>query len=133
MTKRTILGGLAALICGSAIACGGGSTPTSPGPGDGGNPGGVGATVTITPSGVNPASVSINAGQSVMLVNNDSRSHEISSNPHPAHTDCPQLNFGTLGPGQSRTSNAFPTARSCGYHDHNDPNNALWQGTLTIR
>jgi plastocyanin len=137
MTRRVLGGGLvASVIAVVTMACGGGgSSPTAPDGGGGGNggPGPVGATITITASGMNPASVSISVGQSVMLVNNDSRTHEISSNPHPVHTDCPALNFGSLGAGQSRTSNALTTARTCGYHDHLDPTNALWQGQVTIR
>ena len=36
------------------------------------------------------------------FVNNDSRSHEMFSDPHPEHTDCPEINqVGFLSPGQS--------------------------------
>lgn len=135
MTIRVLGGGfVASVIAVVTMACGGGSSPTAPdGGGGNGGPGPVGATITITASGVSPASVSISVGQSVTLVNNDTRTHEISSNPHPVHTDCPALNFGSLGVGQSRTSNALTTARTCGYHDHLDPTNNLWQGQVTIR
>lgn len=136
MTTRGIIGGVSAgLLASVMVACGGGgsSTPTGPGGGGSSGPGPVGATVTITASGVSPGSVSINVGQSVMLVNNDSKTHEISSNPHPVHTDCPALNFGSLAAGQSRTSDALTTARTCGYHDHLDPTNAAWQGQVTVR
>lgn len=130
MHTRTVMGGVAAIVCVGALACGGNGSPTGPGPS---GPGPVGATITITSNGMAPGSASINAGQSITLVNNDTRAHQISSNPHPSHTDCAQLNLGTLNPGQSRTSDAFPSARTCGYHDHNDPNNGLWMGTLTVR
>jgi plastocyanin len=138
MTTRSIVGGVAATALATIMmACGGSSSPTSPsGSGGGGSssgPGPVGATITLTSSGVNPANVTINVGQSISLVNNDSRAHEISSNPHPVHTDCPALNFGTLNPGQSKTSDALTVARSCGYHDHLDPSNSLWQGQVTVR
>jgi hypothetical protein len=93
----------------------------------------VGITLTIVANGITPNNATINAGQSIMLVNNDSRAHEISSNPHPVHTDCPALNFGSLSPGQSRTSNALTAAGTCGFHDHLDPNNAAWQGQVTVR
>jgi plastocyanin len=120
------------LFAGVMTACGGSSSPTAPGGPTSGTVT-VGATITITSSGVSPATVSVDAGQSVMLVNNDSKAHEISSNPHPSHTDCPALNFGSLAVGQSRTSNALTTARTCGYHDHLDPTNAAWQGQVTVR
>lgn len=138
MNKRGLAGVLAALgLAAIMAACGGGSSPTAPGggggSGSGSGPGPVGATITITASGLNPSSVTISVGQSVMLVNNDSKSHEINSDPHPVHTDCPALNFGSLSAGQSRTSNALTTARVCGFHDHLDPTNSLWQGQVTVR
>lgn len=135
MKRRTITGTAAAVILAlTALGCGGDSSPT--GPGNGGNPPGpgpVGATLTISANGVAPDTVTISVGQSITLTNNNTRSHEISSDPHPVHNECPSLNFGGLGPGQSRTSSAFTTARTCTYHDHNDPDNALWRGTVVVR
>jgi plastocyanin len=124
----------ATVLASVMVACGGGgSTPTEPG-GGGSNQGGtVGATLTIGTGGISPSSVTISVGQTIMLVNNDSKAHEISSDPHPVHTDCPPLNFGTLSPGQSRTSNPFTTARTCGFHDHLDPENNAWRGQVTVR
>jgi len=83
---------------------------------------------------VTPSQVTISVGQSVMFVNNDSRAHEMASDPHPVHTDCPPVNaMGNIGAGQSRTTNAFTTARACGFHDHNDPGNAALQGRIVIQ
>jgi plastocyanin len=135
MSIKGIVGaGVAVAIAGVMAACGGSSSPTSPsGGGSNSGPGPVGATITLTSGGVSPGTVTVSAGQSVMVVNNDSRSHRISSNPHPSHTDCPALNFADLGPGQSATSNALTTARTCGFHDHDDPGNASFQGQVTVR
>ena len=121
----------------TATAACGSSSPTSPGGGGGGSggPGPVGATITIGANdAVSPASVTINPGESVTFVNNGSQPHEMASNPHPAHTDCPAINaVGLLNPGQTRTTNALTASRSCGYHDHrNDTNNAM-RGTIVIR
>jgi hypothetical protein len=118
------------------IACGddngGGGGPTTP---SGSGPGPSGATITIGSNGaVSPGSVSITSGQSVTVVNNDSRSHEIASDPHPAHTNCPAINaLGVVGPGQTKLTNSFAATGSCGYHDHQDPSNGNLQGTITIR
>jgi plastocyanin len=110
-------------------ACGGGST-MSPSPGNGP----VGATVTITSSGVSPKAVTVNVGEVVTFVNNDTRSHDMESDPHPEHTDCPPIKaVATLAPGQSRNTGNLTTARTCGYHDHNDSTNVSLQGTITIR
>jgi hypothetical protein len=123
--------GIAAFLAATA-ACGGGNGPTSPGGNNGGGPGPVGATVTITSAGTN--SVTISVGQSVTIVNNDTAPHQIQSNPHPAHTDCPAINVvGNIPPGVSRTTNAFTTARGCGFHDHNDETDARWMGTITVQ
>ncbi|MDQ3349482.1 MAG: hypothetical protein M3545_16145 [Acidobacteriota bacterium] len=118
-------------------ACGGGSdSPTSPsGGGGGGSAGPSGATVTIGSNGaVSPAQVTINVGQSVTFVNSDTRLHDMTSNPHPSHTDCPPMNaVGNLSPGQTKLTNAFTTARTCGFHDHGNPENTALQGSVTIR
>lgn len=119
------------------LGCGS-SSPTSPSGNGGGassGPGASGATITIAAGGsVSPNSVTIAVGQSVTFVNNDSRAHQIASNPHPAHTDCPAINaLQSIGAGQTKLTDAFTTARSCGFHDHNEPGNAALQGTIRIQ
>ena len=76
-------------------------------------------TVTIRPGGVmSPSPITIAAGQRVTFVNANSIAHQISSDPHPIHTDCPELNLQFLTPGQSGSSAVFTRAGTCGYHDH---------------
>lgn len=132
MFKRLFGGAVISTVAAIAVACGGGgsSSPTAPS-GSGAPP--VGATITIAASGVTNNSVTVSVGQAVTFVNNDTRSHNMNSDPHPAHTDCPALNVGTIAPGQSATSGALTVARSCGYHDHNDPSNSAWHGTVVVR
>jgi plastocyanin len=122
-------------------ACGGGS-PTSPGGGSGsvvvqstGSVAAVGATITIgANSAVSPTQVTIATGQSVTFVNNDSRSHDMESDPHPAHTACPSIaNVGLLQPGQSKTTFGFANSGSCGYHDHNNSDNTSLQGRIVVQ
>src|SRR5690349_9681253 len=124
-------------------ACGG-SSPTSP---SGGGSGGtvvvkssgsvatVGATITIgANSTVSPSQVTVAVGQSVTFVNSDSRSHDMESDPHPAHTSCPSIaNVGLLQPGQSKTTFGFANAGSCGYHDHNDSANSALMGRIVVQ
>ena len=83
-----------------AISCSEDSdNPMGPG-GGGGSPGPSGATITIGPNGVSPSTVTINPGESVTFVNNDTRQHEMASDPHPAHSDCPAINaLGVLNAG----------------------------------
>ena len=116
-------------------ACGdssdGGNPPTGP---SGGGPGPSGATITIGSGGVTPSSVSITVGQSVTFVNNSGSTHEMDSDPHPAHTDCPVINrVGTIGNGETKLTDAFTTARTCGFHDHTQDTNNSLKGTITIR
>ena len=118
----------AAIALTIAGACGRG--PTIPSPGNGP----VGATITITSTGVSPKDVTINRGEVVAFVNDDARNHEMASNPHPAHTDCPAINaVRVLAPGQSRNSANFDSPRTCGFHDHGNNTNVSLQGTITIR
>ena len=107
----------------------GGSTPTAP-TGSGTST----ATITITSSGgLSPGAVTVTRGDRITVVNNDDVAHTMSSDPHPVHTLCPALNFGTLNPGQSRDSGTLPTARVCGMHDHDDPDNGALHGVVTIQ
>lgn len=133
------MGMVAVATLAAAVACGGGSdSPTSPSdPGTGGGGGGTAsdsATVTITSAGVvSPSTVTIRQGGRVTFVNNDTRPHDMSSDPHPSHEDCPPMDqVGFLGAGQSRTSGNFNTVRTCGFHDHNLPGNTGLQGRITI-
>lgn len=112
------------------LGCGGNSgTPT--GPSTGGS-----TTITLSTSGVSPAQVTVSPGSRVVFVNNDTRSHDMTSDPHPEHTDCPEINsVGLLQPGQSRETGNLNTVRTCGFHDHDDPppGGSKWTGKIVIR
>ena len=128
---------LAVAALGFLAACGGGgsSSPTAPSSPVTGSPGPSGATITIGANGaVSPSQVTVTVGQSVTFVNNDSRTHDMSSDPHPTHTDCPQINaVSLLSPGQTKQTNAFSVARTCGFHDHNSPDSTALQGRIVIQ
>jgi plastocyanin len=100
-----------------------------------GSVGTIGATITITSAGVNPSSVTVSAGQSVTFVNNDSRSHEIASDPHPQHGTCPgiEAGLGLISPGQSKSTMGFADPGTCGFHDHQDATNRSLQGSIRIQ
>ncbi len=119
------------------VACGGsgGGSVTTPAPGGGsGSPGSTGATITIANGRVSPGEVTINVGQSVTFTNNDGRVRNISSDPHPVHIDCPAINaVGNMNNGQTKLTNALTTARTCNFHDHDDPDNGNMKGRIIIR
>jgi plastocyanin len=130
----------AALVMGGLVACGGsngGGNPTGPsGPvvGSTGSVGAIGATITLSNGSVSPGNVTISVGQSVRFVSSDSRTHDMSSDPHPSHTNCPSIgNVGNITPGQTKDTFGFAAAGSCGFHDHNDPDNNALKGRITIQ
>lgn len=141
----TIRGSIIAAGLIALISCSGGgynSSPTSPTPsptptptptpGGGGNP--TTATITIANNAVSPQSVTIAPGGRVTFVNNDTRPHDMSSDPHPEHTDCPEINqVGFLRPGESRATGNLNTVRVCGFHDHDQDANRALQGTIRIQ
>jgi plastocyanin len=121
----------------AAAACGASSQPGAPDPTPA-PPAGGGSTVstvtvTITSAGLNPKSITASKGSTVVFVNNDSVTHVPSSNPHPTHTDCPEINVGSIAPGQTKGTQALNNARTCGFHDHNDPTNDKCKGTITVQ
>jgi plastocyanin len=123
-----------ALGLGIAACSSGGSNSSAPTAPDPGTPDSPSATITLTSSGVAPKTVTISAGGQVTFINNDSRTHNMQSDPHPEHTDCPELaQVGFLTPGQSRTSGNLNTVRTCGYHDHDDFSNTRFWGNIVIQ
>jgi plastocyanin len=120
---------VALLMCLLAAACGGSASAPSPPPAS--NP----FTVTITSSGVSPKELTVPAGNRVLFVNNDSRRHDIASDPHPEHDLCGELNGVALNPGQSRESQNLVTPKTCGFHDHDNPppSGNIWTGRIVIR
>jgi plastocyanin len=112
-------------------SCGGDDGPTAPSGGGTGGP--IAATITITASGVSPRTVTVAAGSRVTFVNNDSRPHEMNSDPHPEHTECTEINVGDIQAGASRTTQNLTRVRTCGFHDHNQPTVTALQGTITIQ
>ena len=117
--------------------CGGGSTAPS---GitiivrDGGT-GTSAATLTITAAGISPKSVTVAVGQAVTVINNDSRAHEIASDPHPQHGSCPsfEAGLGTIAAGQTKVTHAFANAGTCTYHDHLDDSNSALKGSVIVQ
>ena len=123
----------AIMACGSSSSSsssGGPSSPTTP-------PAGAVATntITIANSTATPKNIVVARGSQVTFINNDNQSHMMNSDPHPDHTDCPEINsVGFLNPGQTRqTGNMTSNRAVCGFHDHDLPNVAGLQGSITIQ
>jgi hypothetical protein len=83
---------------------------------------------------VSPVELVVPPGTRVLFINNDVRRHDMSSDPHPDHTDCPEIDqLGVLQPGQMRETGNLVIARTCGFHDHDDPTNDRLRGRIVIR
>ena len=132
MTQHLLRGISAFAVLIAFASCGGGNSSTPTAPSGGGSSSST--TITITSAGVSPKSITASPGSRVLFVNNDSRPHEMDSDPHPEHTDCPAINqVGFLSPGQSRETGNLNAVRTCGFHDHNMDRNTSLQGTIVIR
>ena len=133
--RSTLLGLLISL---AAIACGGGSsgsgsTPTTPTPPTNTPPVQT-TTITITAGGVSPQRITVSPGTRVTFVNNDTRNHEMNSDPHPTHGDCPPIDdVAFITPGQTKLTGNLNTVRTCGYHDHLQPDVASLKGQIVIQ
>jgi plastocyanin len=114
----------------AVAACGGSSSSTSPSTGGGTST----TTITISNNAVSPKTLTVARGAQVTFVNSDSRDHNIASDPHPEHTQCPELNqVGFLTPGQSRQSGNLVNPGTCGFHDHDNFSITSLQGTITVQ
>ena len=113
----------------AAFGCSGSRPPTLPS-----GPVVTTTTITITSAGVSPKDIQIVLGARVLFINNDTRSHEMGSDPHPDHTDCPYINqVGFLLPGERRETGNSVLTRVCGFHDHDNPDVQNLRGTITTK
>jgi plastocyanin len=137
------------VVASLAAGCGGGGNGvTSPSPGggtgggtgggSGGGSGGGGSvnttTITISSSGVvTPNDITVAAGSRVTFINSSNANHEMNSDPHPTHEDCPAINqVGFISPGQTKQTGNLTEVRVCGFHDHNSPSNQNLKGVIRV-
>lgn len=123
--------GYAAVLAGAVAACSGGSgNPQGPSPAPGNT-----NVITISASGqVTPVELVVAPGSRVLFINADSRRHEMTSDPHPDHQDCPEINqVGLLNAGQRKETGNLVAVRTCGFHDHENPDANGLKGRIVIR
>jgi plastocyanin len=116
-----------------AVACGGTSvTPPSPTLTCSTLPNAT--TILIVNNAVCPQTLTVPPGSRVTFINNDTRAHDMFSDPHPEHTNCVEINqVGHLEAGQQRETGNLNTVDSCGFHDHMQDQVRALQGTIVIR
>ena len=121
---------LCTLAVAGCVACGDDS-PAAPSA----NPGSptTSNTFTIADATVTPTTLVIQAGERVVFVNTDDVDHDMSSDKHPTHLDCPAINqAGFLRPGESRESGNFVRAETCAFHDHLNPDKSSMRGMIVV-
>jgi plastocyanin len=121
--------------CGGGGGYGGGSSaPAAANPPAGGAapPATSSATITISGNKVSPEVTQVALGAVITFVNQDTRAHEMMSDPHPLHNECPEINVGMLNPGQSKQTNTLSIARACGFHDNMQDTNTALRGRILV-
>lgn len=128
MSRRGLVLGLVLVTTACGSSGGGPSGTPEPSPSPLGPP-----TWTFTAAGLQPQVLhTFNFQEAVTVVNGDGRPHDIRSDPHPAHTDCPAINGGTLMPGERReiAGPSLPRFTLCYVHDEMDPANNSFRGVV---
>lgn len=77
------------------------------------------ATLTYTDNGFSPSSITVKSGDTVAIKNNSSQTMQLDSDPHPVHTNDPELNVGTVEAGKTVTFKV-EVKGTHGVHNHLD-------------
>jgi len=132
MKFRRLTVGLLAVVAGGLGAACGKKSPTTPDAGT--TPPVQTTTVTITAAGASPRNIQIAPGSRILFINNDSRSHNMTSDPHPEHDECPTINqVGFLAPGERRETGNMVEVRVCGFHDHDAADVIALRGQIVTK
>lgn len=124
----------AALVVLALAGCGGsGGGPAAPGAPAPAPSAPASFTVTLTASGASPRELRVPVGSRVAFVNQDTRSHQMMSDPHPLHTDCPEINaVGTIDRGETKLTGVFAIEKACGFHDNNRDGDEALRGLILV-
>jgi plastocyanin len=88
----------------------------------------VAATITYDGSTFKSSTSTIKVGDSVKVTNASQDQLNFDSDPHPVHTDEPELNVGDIDPGESKTF-TITKKGMWGYHNHLDSSQ---HGEITV-
>lgn len=87
------------------------------------------AVITYSDSGFSPSVVTVKSGSKITIKNVSSSAMQFDSDPHPIHTDDPELNEGVIEPGKSGTI-TVNVKGTHGYHNHLNPDQT---GTIVVQ
>lgn len=105
------------------------SSPSPPTNQTEGNDFGSVQTITYNDTGFSPERLTSKIGEKVQIDNKSSQPLQFSSDPHPDHTDSPELNAETVGPDQSTTFTPTKVG-TFGFHNHLEQSK---KGTIVIQ
>jgi len=89
--------------------------------------------LTINPEGITPKELTIAVGDTIEFRNSDVKPHWLASNPHPSHSDYPEFDpKAAIEPG-GIWSFKFTKAGTWKFHDHANPTNKAFQGTIIVK
>jgi len=88
----------------------------------------VASVITYDGSTFNLSVSTVAAGSRVEIKNASTSPLDFDSDPHPTHTDEPELNQGAVDPGQSKTF-TITKKGTWGFHNHEDPTQ---HGNITV-
>jgi len=125
------IGSRLVLVGGAALAASCGSGPTSP---DGSaTPHTLPSTIMIMATEALPAELTVAVGERVEFMNHDTVPHAVAGGPDPSRPGCPEINaVGVLAPGETRSTDAFSTPKTCEFHVPRGQS-ALLAGRIVIR
>lgn len=128
--STTVRGAMILIGCAAVLTSGcSKSEPTQPS-----TPPDPALTITISRTGASPRTVTVPRGSQVTFINNDTVTHQMYSDPHPEHTDCPEFDsVGPLSPGQTRQTTNLVRAGTCRFHDHLDALNSSLRGVVIVQ
>lgn len=89
----------------------------------------VAATITYDGSAFTLSRSEVSAGSNVKITNDSSRALDFGSDPHPTHTDNPELNAGDIPPHESKTI-TLEAKGEWGFHNHYNPSQ---RGSITVK
>jgi plastocyanin len=93
------------------------------------NTAGQAEVIIYSDGGFSPATLTAKAGDTITVRNTSSHDIQMDSNPHPIHTDDPDLNVGAVAAGQSMNF-MVNNKGTFGYHNHLNP---AQKGTIVIQ
>ncbi len=124
---------LMVVVCLIAGACGGGGGGGG-GPAPSPMPNNPNRVVIQAGGVVSPKEIIVPLGSRVLFINNDSQRHDMTSDEHPDHRDCTEINaVGLLLASQNRETENLVVPRICGFHDHEHPDDTRLQGRIVVR